>query len=237
MRKIYISAGHSNKAGRDRGAASNGYIEGELTVRFRDLLKKELERLGANVIVDNNDTILSQSIAFFKNLTSNKDIVLDIHWNSATPKATGVEHLIPGEYSIFEKELAKKLSDVVSETLNIPLRGVTAGAKGVKTELESHHGRLGWMRLTGENILCEMCFISNPNDMKKYFDNEIQLVKNYAQVLFEQVKENQTECVYTVIKGDSLSKIANKFNTTVEKLKKDNNLTTNVIQIGWKLKV
>ena len=41
-RKIYLSAGHSNRAGRDRGASGNGFIEGELTVDARNRITKYL---------------------------------------------------------------------------------------------------------------------------------------------------------------------------------------------------
>ena len=42
---------------------------------------------------------------------------------------------------------------------------------------------------------------------------------------------------YIVQKGDSLYKIANKFNTSVEQLKNKNNLNTNVLQIGQVLNI
>lgn len=40
---------------------------------------------------------------------------------------------------------------------------------------------------------------------------------------------------YTVVKGDSLWAIANKYNTTVDKIKEANNLSSNLLSIGQKL--
>lgn len=48
---------------------------------------------------------------------------------------------------------------------------------------------------------------------------------------------NDNEIIYTVVKGDSLWSIAKKFDTTVDKLKKLNNLNSNLLQIGQKLKI
>lgn len=42
---------------------------------------------------------------------------------------------------------------------------------------------------------------------------------------------------YTVKKGDSLYSIARKFNTTVDSIKKKNNLTSNLLTIGQKLNI
>lgn len=231
MRKVFISAGHSINPKKDRGAAGNGYIEGEQAAEFRDILVSELINLGLTPTVDKKDSILSESIAFFKNLVSSNAIVLDIHFNSATPKATGTETLVPSNPSSFERSLAEKISKTVSEVLSIPMRGI----KGVKTEAESHHGRLGWMRLNGENILMEICFISNPNDIKSFRHNRYELGKRIAQVIYNAAKGSEN--VYTVVKGDSLSKIAAKYKTTVQKIKTDNKLTSDIIQIGQQLKI
>ena len=46
-----------------------------------------------------------------------------------------------------------------------------------------------------------------------------------------------SETLYTVKSGDSLYAIAKKFNTTIDSIKKKNNLTSNLLSIGQKLKI
>lgn len=184
MRKLFISAGHTNIEGQDRGAIGNSYIEGNLTVELRDLLVKELKALGISPVIDSNSNAFIQSLAYFKNLTTSNSVLLDIHFNAATPQATGTETLIPKTYTTFEYNLAAELSKVVGETLDLKLRGFN----GVKTEAESHHGKLGWMRLTGENVLMEICFITNSSDIEKYQKNKLALAKNIAITLSKHIK-------------------------------------------------
>lgn len=236
MKKIYISAGHSNKAGRDRGAAGNGFIEGVEMCELREIIAEELKILGSDVVVDKDDSILSDTIRDFK--STEIDILIDLHMNAATPKATGVETLVPDPPTKDERVLAEKISQVTSEILGIPLRGI----KGVKTEADSQHKRLGFMRLLGTTVLLETCFISNANDMKSYRKNRFKLGKALAKVLFEATQKtstiiNKDSKFYTVVSGDTLSKIAVKNNTTVTKIKKENNLNSDLIKIGQKLKI
>lgn len=58
---------------------------------------------------------------------------------------------------------------------------------------------------------------------------KILLIENAAEPQIE------TPTTYTVQKGDNLYSIANKYNTTVDTLKKLNNLTSNFISEGQKL--
>lgn len=46
---------------------------------------------------------------------------------------------------------------------------------------------------------------------------------------------NQTPIIYTVQKGDSLWSISKKYETTIEKIKKLNKLTNNIVHVGQKL--
>lgn len=237
MRRIFLSAGHSSKigVGRDNGAIGNGFTEGVEASELRKIISEELKNLGVVALIDNEDSILADTVRFFKNLTDNKCIVVDIHYNASSPQATGTEVLIPDNPSVFEKDLATELSKVISETLNIKNRGV-------KTESSSQHKKLGWMRLTGENVLLEICFISNKSDMEKYRENRFLLGEKIAQVIYSFADDCQPvifedERIHVVQKGDSLSKIATIYKTTVTKLKSDNKLSSDVIQIGQKLKV
>lgn len=56
-----------------------------------------------------------------------------------------------------------------------------------------------------------------------------------GQVLKVPLSNNQSSQTYTVKPGDSLYSIARKFNTTVDVLKRKNNLNTNNLSIGQKL--
>ena len=55
----------------------------------------------------------------------------------------------------------------------------------------------------------------------------------------EKVENTEPQSIntYTVVKGDNLYSIANKYDTSVEELKSINNLSTNIIQIGQVLKI
>jgi N-acetylmuramoyl-L-alanine amidase len=248
---VFISAGHSNVAGKDRGAASSDgkYIEGVIVAKYREKLVKKLRSIGVVVTVDDNDSILSHTLAFFRNKTTKNSIVIDIHTNaSGNIKATGTENLVPNDATETELLLAKELVDAQSEILGIQLRGNFKGFKGVRSESESHHGRLGWMRLTGENILLELFFISNPNDVSSFITNEDKLVERQANIIknwafglnteVEKTEVKNTDLTYTIVRGDTLTSIARKHGTTVSELVRLNNMTSQtIIKVGQKLRI
>ena len=60
-----------------------------------------------------------------------------------------------------------------------------------------------------------------------------QLLKLPTSSIEDNTVENQN--MYVVKKGDSLYSISNKYNTTVDNIKKLNNLSSNILQIGQKL--
>jgi N-acetylmuramoyl-L-alanine amidase len=238
MRKIFISAGHSNRRGRDRGAAGCGYVEGELTAELRSLIVQRLVNLGADVVVDQDDSIFSQTINFFRNLVTPDCIVLDIHFNAASPSASGTETLVPSNASGFECQLAYDLSRAVSDALGTPVRGSFRGLPGVKSEVESHHGRLGWMRLNGNTVLMEVCFITNCDEMLLYQKSKGRLASDIAWVLFKAAGGVQEPEQYHVVGvGDTLWGLSFRYRTSVTELKRLNGLSGSTISVGQSLRV
>jgi len=243
MSKIFISAGHSNKRGVDRGAAGNGFIEGEESVKIRhkvvEILKEKYDEVA---VIDADDSILAQSMNFFKKLTNPDSVLIDIHFNAGSPTATGVETIVPAKPTKTELDAAKKMSDKVSEVLGIPTRGNFMNYKGVRSEAESQHKTLGWMRLTGCNILLETAFISNKSDMESYVKNFDKLCETIADVLYTTAypwqnppKENKPVVEgksYTVVKGDTLYQVSKKTGVSVSRLKEINDIDSDLLRVG-----
>ena len=171
---IFSSAGHG---GSDPGAIANGYREADLTIEFRDLLNKELTELGAKFISDKDGETLGAYLGRIK--TGDGSIIHEVHFNAATPAATGIEVVIPDRHTREEFNCAFELAAAIQKHTGLKLRG----DKGVITEGQTHRGKLGLMRPEGINLLTEMCFISNANDLKQYFQAKEAIAKDFAIIL------------------------------------------------------
>jgi N-acetylmuramoyl-L-alanine amidase len=177
-RKIFLSAGHG---GVDSGAVGNGYIERDLTIDLRNHVVRELKALGIVPSIDDDKNALAQTLAWLRGKFGSKDILLDLHWNAAAnPEAKGSEVIIPDISSQFEKDLAKALLNVFTE--------VGFRDRGVKAEALTARKKLGWMRPAAENVLIEVCFISNLTDMKLYEANKKNIAKKIANILNQYSK-------------------------------------------------
>lgn len=71
------------------------------------------------------------------------------------------------------------------------------------------------------------------NNWMDYAEAVVRAIADYTNTPYDVVAGD----IYIVQSGDSLWSIANKFNTTVDELKRINNLSTSLLQVGQKLKV
>ncbi len=105
------------------------------------------------------------------------------------------------------------------------------------------------------SILVETGFISNPKEARKLATRKYQ--KQLAQAVFAGVKDyfgknppadsylasarassaDKTPKHYVIARGDTLSKVARRFNSSVNELRKLNNMPNTVVKIGQRIKV
>lgn len=172
--KIWISAGHQANTG------ANGFIsEGVEAIYLRDKITAYIKEKVPYIEVENdNDGNTLQTV--INNMRKvNPDLMLDIHFNAATPTATGTEAFISDEKS---KVLATELVEVVSNTLGIKKRGV-------KAENASQHTRLGMLHgFDGIGVLLEVCFVTNEADAKSYTTHREELAETIADILIIKIK-------------------------------------------------
>lgn len=173
---IFISAGHNpNGLKPDPGAIGNGYREADLAVEFRNLVVSFLKAKKIDVITDKDDERLGDYLKRIQ--TGNGSVVLEFHFDAAaSPSATGSTVLIGNDADRLDKAFAKELVEANATILGIKNRGV-------KTEAESHRGSLGLMRESGTVALLELCFISNPEDLRKYNANKMTLASKIAEIV------------------------------------------------------
>ena len=173
---IFISAGHNpDGIKRDPGAVANGYTEAALAVEFRNLVVSELLKRNVKVITDKDDERLGDYLKRIQ--TGSGSVVLEFHFDAAgSSSATGTTSLFGSDADRLDKAFSKELVDTTSQVLGIKNRGA-------KSEAESHRGSLGLMREQGIVSLLELCFISNPEDLKKYHCNKELLAIHIADIV------------------------------------------------------
>ena len=94
-----------------------------------------------------------------------------------------------------------------------------------------------------ESLIIEYGYLDNKedanrlkNNYKKYAEAVVKAVCNYKNIKYI-APSSTSDLIYIVKSGDTLSQIAQKYNTTVQKIKDLNNLKSNIIYVGQKLKL
>ena len=139
--------------------------------------------------------------------------------------------------------IQNRISDNNEFNIIYPLRSNDTLPSLISTSLETNDININkyfQRRLPTDTILDYYSVIRNTNPNEKIIF-EYPYKKNYEKtidiIVDTIVKYLTTGKIYTVIKGDSLYKIAQKYHTTVDELKKLNNLSSSNLTIGMKLKI
>ena len=135
---------------------------------------------------------------------------------------------IANKYNTTAEEL-KRINNLTSNTLSIGQVLKLPSDKPNKIEQEKN--TITYTVQKGDSLYSIARKYSTTIDKIKDLNNLTTNLLSIGQVLLIPTNTN-LETTYTVQKGDSLYSIAKKYNTTVDKLKQLNNLTSNLLSIG-----
>lgn len=229
--KIVIDAGHG---GSDPGSSGNGIIEKDLTLKISQYMYDLFKEKGIPVTMTRTtDETLSPDERVSRILSAYGDnknvIVVSNHINAGG--ADGAE-------VIYALRNNSTLSNLILNSLKNAGQNVR---EAYQRRLPSNTAKDYYFihRNTGntEAIIVEYGFLDSTLDDPTQLKNDYkELTKAVVDAILEYIGYSvEQENVYTVKSGDSLWSIAKKFNTTVDDLKKANNLTSNSLSIGQKL--
>ena len=237
VRKVVIDPGHG---GTDAGATGNNLLEKDYNLLISKYMYDRFKQLGVPVaITRDSDTTLSPTDrvnTILNKFGNSKDVILiSNHVNSGGGEGAEVIYALRNRDT-----LAKRILE------NIGATGQTT-RKYYQRRLPSDTSKDYYFihRNTGnlEPLIVEYGFIDNTKDVEFLKENYEELaeavisaVANYIGVPYV-APDGLITNTYVVQKGDTLYSIAAKLGTTVAELKKENNLTSNTLQIGQVLRV
>ena len=237
VRKVIIDPGHG---GTDSGATGNNLLEKDYNLLISKYMYDRFKQLGVPVaITRDSDTTLSPTDrvnTILNKFGNSSDVILiSNHVNSGGGEGAEVIYALRNKDTI-----AKRILE------NIGATGQTT-RKYYQRRLPSDTSKDYYFihRNTGnlEPLIVEYGFIDNTKDVeflkenyKELAEAVISAVANYIGVPYKAPNGLITN-TYVVQKGDTLYSIANKLGTTVSELKKENNLTSNTLQIGEVLRI
>ena len=237
VRKVIIDPGHG---GTDAGATGNNLLEKDYNLLISKYMYDRFKQLGVPVaITRDSDTTLSPTDrvnTILNKFGNSSDVILiSNHVNSGGGEGAEVIYALRNKDTL-AKRILENIGAAGQETRKYYQRRLPSDTSKDYYFIHRNTGNL-------EPLIVEYGFIDNTKDVEFLKENYEELaesvisaVANYIGVPYKAPNGLITN-TYVVQKGDTLYSIANKLGTTVSELKKENNLTSNTLQIGEVLRI
>ena len=237
VRKVIIDPGHG---GTDSGATGNNLLEKDYNLLISKYMYDRFKELGVPVaITRDSDTTLSPTDrvnTILNKFGNSSDVILiSNHVNSGGGEGAEVIYALRNKDTL-ARRILENIGAAGQETRKYYQRRLPSDTSKDYYFIHRNTGNL-------EPLIVEYGFIDDTKDVeflkenyKELAEAVISAVANYIGVPYIPPEEITTN-TYVVQKGDSLYSIANKLGTTVSELKKENNLTSNTLQIGEVLRI
>lgn len=237
VRKVIIDPGHG---GTDSGATGNNLLEKDYNLLISKYMYDRFKELGVPVaITRDSDTTLSPTDrvnTILNKFGNSSDVILiSNHVNSGGGEGAEVIYALRNRDTL-AKRILENIGATGQETRKYYQRRLPSDTSKDYYFIHRNTGNL-------EPLIVEYGFIDDTKDVeflkenyKELAEAVISAVANYIGVPYKAPNVLITN-TYVVQKGDTLYSIANKLGTTVSELKKENNLTSNTLQIGEVLRI
>lgn len=231
-KKIIIDAGHG---GEDIGYSGNGIVEKDFALDISRYMYDKLRDAGVDVaLTRDTDVTMSPTERVEKIISTygngNDVIIISNHTNSGG--ADGAEII----YALRNNNV---LPDLIMDELEEAGQNVNKVYQ-LRWPSDTSKDYYFIHRDTGntEPIMIEYGFVDSTGDDVSQLKNEWQKLGDaVVNALLEYIGKAPLDGYYIVTAGDSLWSIASKYNTTVDELKRINNLTSTNLSIGQRLKI
>ncbi len=232
---VVIDAGHG---GSDPGTSGNGLIEKDYSLLISKYMKERFDELGIpSKLTRNSDETLTPTERINRILSaygSSPDIlVISNHLNAGGGEGAEVIYALRNNDT-----LSKMIVDNIGKA-GEPIRKIYQ--RRLPSDSTKDYYFIHRNSNPLEAIIVEYGFLDNKNDAeriknnyKKYAEGVVKSVANYKGIPYTEPRVRDE---YVVQRGDTLWNISKKLDTTVEEIKKINNLDNNLLYIGQVLKV
>lgn len=231
--RVIIDAGHG---GSDPGAVSGNLKEKDLNLQASKYMEKRLRELGIpTYMTRNDDSTLPKDEridTILKAFNGQPAILIANHINAGGGEGAEIVYALRNSSA-----LAQMALDNIGDAGQLK-RKIYQRRLPENPNLDYYY-ILRESGINTEPLLVEYGFIDNENDRNKLINNLNDYVEGVVKAIAEYTNTPYTppslEDYYIVQKGDTLYKIANQFNITIQALKELNNLISDNIQVGQKL--